>query len=174
VSLAVPFAYAAPVEFAILPAGGSIVASPSETIGWGYSITNTTVHYLLPLGLANSGVVYGTLDDIFDYPVVDPGQTIAQQYVFNSPGGWGNSFGLYEYILPLDMPPGFVQTGTFLFTYQLYDDNPDLNPFASPVAPPETLSAPFELTVEASQVPEPATFMLVAIGVVAGILRRRV
>ena len=63
----------ADVVFTTLPTDGAITVSPLETVGWGYSIQNQTANYLLPIGLSNSGVLFGALSDIFDYPVVDPG-----------------------------------------------------------------------------------------------------
>jgi hypothetical protein len=132
-TIVVPTVDAASVTFSALPANGSIAGSPSSVVGWGYSLINDTEHYLLPIGLSNSGVVYGNLEDIFGYPVLDPGQTVAQQYVFNDPGGFGNSLGLFEYLVPADVPAGLVQNGTFSLMYLLFDDNPDLNPSANAI-----------------------------------------
>ena len=145
------------VIFDVVPAGGTITVAPSQTTGWGYSIQNLTVDYLVPIGLSNSGVLYGSLADIFDYPVVDPGQTAYQQYSFNSPGGFGNSLGLFEYVAPSDIPSGLQQTGTFTLTYQFFDANPDLDFDASPIGDSFTATANFDLnSAESTAIPEPS------------------
>jgi hypothetical protein len=140
-----------------------LLGTGPQTIGWGYSITNLTGSYLLPLGLSNSGVLYGSLTDIFDYPVVDPGQAIFQAYSYNAPGGAGNSLGLFEYQVPQDLPD-VIQTGTFSLLYQLYDSNPDLNPEALAIGSAGTITTPFEIVRELEIVPEPASVLLLATG----------
>jgi hypothetical protein len=132
------------ITFSILPEG-DITATPGSTVGWGYAIENTTPYYLLPTGLSSAGFIYGIVDDIFDYPVVEPGIPAYQEYAYNAPGGFGNSLGLYEYTLPLDAPHGSLQSGTFSLSYQLYDRNPDLDAEAAAVGAEATLSAAFSL-----------------------------
>ena len=160
--------------FTTLPTDGAITVSPLETVGWGYSIQNQTANYLLPIGLSNSGVLLGALFDIFDYPVVDPGQTAFQAYAFNAPGGFGNSLGLFEYTAPADLPIGLDQTGTFMLTYQFYNANPDLDPNASPVGDPVTATVNFDLkAVETSAVPEPGSVTLLSSALIAFLSLRR-
>ena len=159
----------ADVVFETVPQSGAITVTPLETVGWGYSIQNLTGDYLLPIGLANSGLLYGSLTDIFDYPVVDPGQTAYQSYSFNSPGGFGNSLGLFEYSAPADLPVGLDQTGMFTLTYQFYDANPDLNAGASPIGGSENITANFDVAAIAT--PEPSTLPL-TLAIAAIILAR--
>jgi hypothetical protein len=114
------------------------------------------------------------LSDIFDYPVVDPGQTAFQAYAYNAPGGFGNSLGLYEYTAPPDLPVGLDQTGTFMLTYQFYDANPDLDPNASPVGDPVTATVNFDLkAVETSAVPEAESLTLLGTALIACLMLRR-
>lgn len=155
---------AAPLTFTALPVNGALNAPAGTTTGWGYAITNSTEFWLVPLGLSNSGVVNGSLTDIFDYPVVDPGQTINQDYAFNPPAGFGNSLGLYEYTLPNGAPAGFIESGTFILTYQLYTDNPDLNPAAAPIGDAVRINAPFTVAIEPAAVPEPGTAGILGLG----------
>jgi hypothetical protein len=152
------------VTFTPLPS--DITATSGSTVGWGYSISNQTAYWVVSFGLANSGIVNGSITDIFDYPVVDPGQTVAQNYAFNPPGGFGNSVGLFEYSVPTEAPAGFVESGTFTFTYQLFTANPDLNPMALSVGNTVDQSAPFSATISSpiSTVPEPGTVGLFCIG----------
>jgi hypothetical protein len=63
----------------------------------------------------------------------------------------------------LDVPIGLVQTGTFTFQYQLYDDNPDLNPFANPVGEIESVESGFQITA-VDAVPEPGSLILIMSG----------
>ena len=165
--------FADTINFNVVPQDGTIDVQPLETVGWGYSIQNKTKDYLLPIGLSDSGVLYGSLTDIFDYPVVDPGQTAFQTYAFNAPGGFGNSFGLFEYTAPADLPPGLEQTGTFTLTYQLFDANPDLGN-ASPIGDPQIATVNFDLVAASQQtIPEPGNAGLIAFGLVALLFTRR-
>lgn len=160
--------------FSLLPEDGTINVLPLETIGWGYSIQNSTNDYLLPIGLSDTGLLYGSLVDIFDYPVVDPGQTAYQAYSFNAPGGFGNSLGLFEYTAPLNLPLRLDQTGTFTLMYQLYDANPDLNSSAFAIGDIQTASVTFDLRSGSNvAVPEPGVFGMVGFAALAILFRRR-
>ena len=165
--------FADTINFNVVPQNGTIDVQPLETVGWGYSIQNKTNDYLVPLGLSDSGVLYGSLTDIFDYPIVDPGQTAYQSYAFNAPGGFGNSLGLFEYTAPADLPPGLEQTGTFTLTYQLFDANPDLGN-ASPIGDPQSATVNFDLVDGPQQaVPEPGAAGLIALAIGALLFARR-
>lgn len=168
------------VTFSAIPSADLASLKPSETSGWGYSIQNKTSHYVLPLGLSDSGVLFGSLSDIFDYPVVSPGQLAFQTYSYNAPGGWGHSLGLFEYTMPNTVPLGLDQSGFFTFTYQLYDANPDLDDSASPFGSAMSQTVSFDViagggTGPDAAVPEPASVLLL-LGVAAvfvGPLKRR-
>ena len=166
-SICAASAGAAPLNFDTLPADGVVVASAVPATGWGYTLQNTTPNWILPLGLSSTGVAFGTLADIFSYPVVAPGQTLTQPYVFNPPGGFGNSLGLFEYVG--NPPVGTVQTGSFELLYQFYGDNPDVNPEAQPIGGVETASASFEIRTAAVPEPGTAALMLTGGGVLAGL-----
>src|SRR5579871_1103004 len=133
------------ITFSVVPESGTINVAPLQTVGWGYSIENNSNYYLLPIALSDSGVLYGALSDIFDYPVVDPAQMAYQSYIYNAPGGFGNSLGLFEYTAPGDLPIALHQTGTFTLTYQLYSGNPDLDPSAFAIGDPEMATVGFDL-----------------------------
>ena len=152
------------VTFSVIPSSSLAGLQPNDTSGWGYSIENTTSYFVVPMGLSNSGVLFGALLDIFDYPVVDPGQVVSQNYVYNAPGGWGNSLGLFEYTMPGGVPAGLDQSGVITFAYQLYDDNPDLNFNAAPVGGIETLTAGFDVVAgDATPAPEPSTWQCLGV-----------
>lgn len=160
--------------FSVLPPNGTINVQPLETVGSGYSIQDNTKDFLLPIGLSDTGVPYGSLVDIFDYPVVDPGQTAYQGYSFNAPGAFGNSLGLFEYTAPQNLPLGLDQTGTFTLMYQLYDANPDLDPYASAVGAIQTASVAFDLrSGPAAPVPESGALGIFGFAALAVLFCRR-
>jgi hypothetical protein len=179
-SLGAALCFGDSVTFSAIPNANLASLKPSETSGWGYSIDNKTSFYVLPLGLADSGVLFGSLSDIFDYPVVSPGQFAFQTYSYNAPGGWGNSLGLFEYAMPDTVPIGLDQSGFFTFTYQLYDGNPDLDYSARAVGSAIAQTVSFDViagdgseTVIAT--PEPASLWLLlgVTGVLVGSLKGR-
>jgi hypothetical protein len=157
-------AAAATFSFSSIPSSGVVTLSGTAPVGWGYTLENTTESWILPVSLSSTGAAFGTLADLFTYPVIAPGQILSQDYVFNEPGGFGNSLGLFEYVPPPDLPPGTVQIGSFSLLYQAYGDNPDANPEAPPIGGIESVSVPFEIHPGAEQVPEPNTAALLVLG----------
>ena len=62
-------------------AGASIQGNPGDTIGWGYSITNTSADFLLPMNLDAGPFPTGmTPLNIFDFPVVAPNSTVTLDF----------------------------------------------------------------------------------------------
>jgi len=153
----------------LIPSSGSVTGAPGSTVGWGYFIADPTSDWLVPTGLVLTNPSSGTVTDIFDFPVVAPNSAVSLAYSFVSPGGPGNSSGLIEYAVPLDV--NSVQSGTIVLQYQLYDSDPDTNPNANPVgAPAASGIVGFEFTpTGTTAVPEPATWALLlsAIAVLA-------
>lgn len=159
-------------SFTAVPADGNRTGNSGDIVGWGYSIENSTSLWLVPMGLSSSGVLFGTLVDIYDYGVVAPLATSSLPYLFGAPGGPGFSAGLFEYLIPAAAPAGSLQNGTFTLQYQYFSDNPDTNPLAVPVG--EILSfadTPFAVTVASASVPEPGSLTLVLLGI-GGVLVR--
>lgn len=149
--------------FSLSPTSGEITVIPGEVDGFGYSILNDSQYYFLPISLSHSGVLVGTMEDIFYYPVLAPDEYWALDYFYVAPGGFGNSLGLFEYTAPADIALGLVQTGTVTLIYQLYDANPDLVPGAQPVGDQVLLTDDFTITAVSpdAEIPEPGTASLV-------------
>src|SRR5688572_12626597 len=103
---------AAPAEaspiFTLLPGAGSAVASPGDTVGWGYEIINDDPANWLVISSFNSDAFqYGSLNDfIFDYPIVAPGATITMPYLAGLQG-------LAEFAWDVTAPAGFTNSGAF-------------------------------------------------------------
>jgi hypothetical protein len=107
------------------------------------------------------------MTDVFDYPTVAPNSFVALNYNFFSPGGPGNSTGLMEYIIPLSLTPGSIESGSVVLQFQLFDSDPDTNPAAMPVGGLDS-STPVSYQVQAvlTSVPEPscAVMLIVSLG----------
>lgn len=171
--LCTPSAYAAPLfTFIVLPE--SISGEAGATIGWGYSLTNLSSE-------PNEWLVFGGVEPplfenvsmldslLFDSPIVAPGATVTVAY--NPSQGQG----LFQFTWDSAAPVGFVNSGVFTLTPELWDGDPfeGGNPVEVVV---ESVSAAYSATVVAAptSVPEPATLMLSGIGfALAGIARRR-
>src|ERR1700733_12758522 len=102
----------------VLPAV-QITGTPGSTIGWGYSITDTsTTDDLEPFSLS-AGAFPGNLDPnaIFDYPVIAPGQTVTELFSTTALNGPCTVLdcGLYEVFIPLGTAP---ETVSGIFTIQ--------------------------------------------------------
>lgn len=154
--------------FSTLPSDGSVFGHPGETVGWGYSIENDTNSWLVPMGLSANGILFGSLNDVYDYGVVAPFSTTTIPYQFATPGGAGFSSGLFEYLFPGATPVGLTQSGSFILQYQFFNDNPDINSSAAAIG--SVLSFPeqaFSVTTF-DAVPEPASGGLLLMTLVVG------
>ena len=103
--------WAAPTQaspiFTLLPGAGSDVASPGDTVGWGYEIVNDDPSDWLVVSSFNSdGFQYGTVSDIFDYPILASDTTVTVPY---APGLQG----LAEFTWDATAPAGFTNSGVF-------------------------------------------------------------
>lgn len=106
-------------DFGLFPAGGFVAGAPGSTVGWGYSITNDDASEWLSLTGASSTITfqYGTLNPLFDFPVLAPGQTVTVPW---SPG----AAGIFEFALDPGAPAGLPQTGDFTVTAEWYYEDP--------------------------------------------------
>jgi len=99
--------------FTALPSSGAISGAPGSTVGWGYSIMNDSSTQWLVLSDLNTteSFLNGTPDNnIFDYPIIAPDQTVTVS--FNALAGTG----LYEFTWNSDAPTGFTNSGEFDLT----------------------------------------------------------
>jgi hypothetical protein len=138
-----------------LPASGDVSGPPGSTIGWGYSISNNSSDWLLTTAL-NSGsfleldaAIVPNPNILFDFPIIAPGATVIQSYV-------SGVSGLYEITWDPLAPLGFVNSGQFDLSGELFNANPT-SPGAIDLGPGPDLMASYMATV----VPEPLSATLV-------------
>ena len=144
--------------FELIP-GSAITGAPGSTIGWGYSITDTSTNWLQPLGL--SATAFGNLNPtaIFDFPAIAPGQTVTETFSTSTLNGPCASLpcGFYEVAIPNGTSPETV-TGMFTISSDYYDGDP--NAGGSDIGPAADLSSDFAVTVAPSTVPESSSIAL--------------
>jgi len=143
------------VSFSALPT--DISGSPGSTVGWGYSITNNTGDWL-ETTLVNQGLFqHGSFSSLFDYPVIAPGATVTENFVFT---GTGTDIGLAEFTWDANAPAGFVNSGLFVLSYELFSTDPILDPNAIDLGPGADISTPYSVTVSSTAIPEPGSLYL--------------
>ncbi len=159
--LVAPAARADSFTFSLLPPNGAISGPPGSTIGWGYSITNnSSVDFVEFSALSANGFLNGTPLAIFDFPIIAPNTTVTV------PFDPLNVLGLYQLTWDPGAPIGFTNSGTFMLTGDFCTDSA----CASMIANSDlTLSALYSATVTTpgNVVPEPASILLVATGLLA-------
>jgi hypothetical protein len=183
-------AYATPT-FTLLPA--DITGYPGKTVGWGFSITNTsdtdwvviTSSFFCQPGAdpfstgcttSSFGPVlgdytdYAGLDGIFLAPFEQGTDSFTSfPFSFGNPGQ-----GVGQYTIFGNATPG-TDTGNIFLTYNLYIGDPRNGGTPDTVNDPNgTLDVPAAATVTVLPAPEPATFLLIGGSLVAlAALRRR-
>jgi hypothetical protein len=150
--------WAGPFTLTLLP-GTSIQGNPGDTIGWGYSITNTSADFLLPMNLDAGSFPAGmTPLNIFDFPVVAPNSTVTLDFSKVVTGTCASPpCGIYQVTLDPAVKPGTTVNGFFDVFVELFSGDPfnggtDLNTGADLTASYTAAAA------NPSAVPEPATF----------------
>jgi hypothetical protein len=161
--------WAAPTQatpvFTLLPGTGSTVASPGDTVGWGYEITNDDTTDWLVISSFNANLFqFGTLTDILDYPILAPGATVTNSYL---PGLQG----LAEFTWDATAPPGFTNSGVFTIGAEIWDGDPLLGGVFVSALPDFTSS--YAISTTATPVPEPASVLLFGAGLAVVVARRR-
>jgi hypothetical protein len=162
---------AAPV-FTLVPSDGIVVAEPGGPVGWGYEIVNDDPLNWLVISNVSAGVFeHGTITDplaIFDFPIVAAGSSLLREYVTGVQG-------LYEFTWDADAPAGFVNSGVFIVSAELWDNDPVTGGQFFAALPDFVL--PYEVRVPVpppTTVPESSTLLLFSSGIViAGWSRRR-
>lgn len=163
VLVAAPDARALPFTFAVVPA--DISGAPGDTVGWGYSITNTSGDFWLLLTDLSLGTFSdGVINVLFDAPSIAPLDTVVRSY---DPG----VAGLAEFTWDPTAPIGSFNSGFFEVTGEFYLGDPSLGVLVD-VADPQR--AAYSVTATGSTpVPEPGTLLLLSVGAAALAFRRR-
>jgi len=187
-------AYAAPMTptFALLPSG-DVTGFPGQTVGWGFSISNTSdtdwvvvtgTFFCEPGGDPNftdctqnpfgpaKGVYtdYAGADGIFLAPF-EQGTDSFTSFPF-SPGNPGNGVG--QYAIFGNATPG-IDLGNIFLTYNLYIGDPRVDGVPDTANDPGNLEVSTAASVTVNPTPEPATLALAggALLLLAGLRRRR-
>ncbi len=153
-----PEVWADGITLTLLPSP-FISGTPGSTIGWGYQLSapSTNTNFIVFTGISSDPFLFATPNaGIFDFPIVAPGTTITMPYI---PGAQG----LFEITWDANAPVGFTNVGLFFLDFDLCADPSD----------PSTCSSGGALAhnYSATVVPEPATILLLATGLL-GVLRR--
>ena len=155
------------------PSGGAISGTPGSTIGWGFTITNTSDYLLVTSSAFTPSTLEGTYNDLisnFTYSngnllVVGPtpeSTTVSQ--VFDPVNGTG----LGSFSIAPGAIPGTVD-GQIDLTYALFSvspNDPSFDPNADAINLAGQMTADASVTVlsPAAPVPEPGTMMLLGAG----------
>jgi hypothetical protein len=151
------------LTFELLPPD---VSGPAgTTVGWGFSITNTSTFDYLDLSAIDSDLFSatdGTPDaSIFPFPNLAPGQTMTQVY---DPA---DGLGLFQFTWNPGVAVGTTETGVFTLYGAFCDPTVDQFCAEDGSVPSSALaSASYSATVAAAVTPnpEPPTFLLLLSG----------
>ena len=147
-------AQANPFTFSVTPAGGAISGAPGSTIGWGYTLANTSLTDWLMLTALSADVFQHALPNagLFDFPILAPGATVTVPWVLGSTG-------LFEITWGLTAPIGFTEFGTFIVSGEWWSDDPLGAGHFLQFATDQTASYSATVTTPAG-VPEPSSLLL--------------
>jgi len=152
--LAVGTAGAAPT-LQLAPTNGALTGSPGATIGWGFTITNSTNYLVVTSASFTPSSALGTFTDFiaqYEFVVVGPSpESTSVSQSFNN----ALQTGAASFAISAGAHPGDSASGTITVTYDLYSVSPNDPNFDPDI---DTLSTDNALTAAASiSVPAPPT-----------------
>jgi len=148
------------------PAGGSISGAPGDLIGWGFTLSSTTTDWLSGTSSALTFETNASVGIYTDFiglqggppPSFAVGPLATWTQIFD-----GISEGAGSYAIAAGAIPFSQNSGLLLFSFDVFDGDPTLG---GAQIDSDSESAPFTVTVTepVNVVPEPATFGLLAFG----------
>jgi len=166
------------LSFTLIPSDGAVSGPAGTTVGWGFSITNTSTSadYLDLSGIDSDlfASANGTPDaSIFPFPNLAPGQTAIQLY---DPV---DNLGLFQFTWNSGLPVGTTESGQFRLMGAFCD--PSVDQFCAEdgsVASTVLASADYSATVSPSGVvttptPEPSSVGLMLAGIGLMLMTRK-
>lgn len=162
------------------PAGGALNGYPGQTVGWGFTVENSSDYLLVTAADYLTVTPIGSFTDFaggFNFIVVGPtpeSPVVAQSFDLLSQTGVG------AYLIDAGTPVGALSTGVVRLTYDLYSVSPNdplFDPAADLVSSGNFLDANASVQVQAQVIgtPEPSTWLLLGCGLLAfaAVWRRR-
>ncbi|MEQ6342808.1 MAG: hypothetical protein M3A44_14460 [Gammaproteobacteria bacterium] len=150
---------------ALDPPGGAISGAPGATVGWGFTLTNTTDYLVISSASFVPTTPLGTFTDFisaFNFFVVGPAPdntSVSQTFDVL------NQTGVGSFAIDAGALIGAVASGQIVLNYDLFSVSPN-HPLFNPDT--DTLSNGNTLAVNASVtvVPEPEGLLLMAVGLI--------
>ena len=158
----------AATTFQLTPTG-TLAGAPGSTIGWGFTLTNTS-NYLVVTGSSFTPTsLYGTYQDYistYNFIVVGPSpESTTVTQAFNAAAHTG----VGAFTINSTAPSSIKITGNIVIDYSVFSQDPNgpnFDPDTSTVVADASISAPAAVNVT----PEPASLLLLGVGML-GVFR---
>lgn len=168
-------AFASDITLTLIPPDGDVSGPPGSTVGWGYTIINSSSNWLETLSASAGSFIDGTPDLIFDFPTVAPESFVTEDFSPTTTASCSSPpCGLYEFTWDSDAPVGTVNSGTFTVSSEYFSGDP-ANPSSTDLGPAPDASADYSASVSSTVTvtPEPATLLLLLTGICGLVLYKQ-
>ena len=177
VVLAAAVSAQASVTFSLDPVSGNISGNRGDTIGWGFTVSNDTPYWLSVSGsgfVMDKDLSWGTYVDFSTNSVPVAPVFYLNPTLLTMPFNLIDVTGAGSFAISPDTPFGDRATGQITFSYDIYYSDPSKG--GAQLLPGGDGHGSFSInaTVATTVVPEPSTYLLLAIALVAvGVVRRK-
>ncbi len=156
----------ADVIFTLIPAGGAVTGAPGQTVGWGFTLDNTTDYLVVTSADFVTVAPVGTFTDFISpaFLVIGPSPELSSVTQFFSASAFT---GVGSYAIDATATVGGLSLGKIQLTYDLYSVSPN-DPAFDPTTSGVLISsgnlleadASVEVVAGTSAVPEPGSLVL--------------